>query len=131
MPKIQTGNISTYYEVKGEGEALVFVHGLGSSSQDWFLQTDFFAEKFKTLSYDVRGHGQTKKAKGPYSVPLFAKDLAELLDKLGIKKAHIIGLSMGGWIAFQFAVDYPERVKRCQQGGYYSDCPYELANGRS
>ncbi len=110
MPTIQTENLQTYYEISGEGEALVFVHGLGSSSQDWKFQTEFFSKYFRTITYDVRGHGQSEKVKGPYSVPLFAKDLRELLDELAVEKAHIVGLSMGGWIAFQFAVDYPERV---------------------
>lgn len=103
-------SIRTYYEVHGEGEALVFVHGLGSSSQDWEYQLPDFKDKFKVITYDVRGHGQSEKVKPPYSVPLFARDLAELLDELDIEKAHIVGVSMGGWIAFQFGVDYPERA---------------------
>ena len=110
MPTIQTKNINTYYEQTGEGEVLVFIHGLGSSSADWSFQTEFFSEHFQVLAYDVRGHGQSEKPKGPYSIPLFAKDLANLLGELDIKKAHIVGLSMGGWIAFQFALDYPEMV---------------------
>ena len=105
MPTTKNSSIQTYYEVHGEGEALVFIHGLGSSSGDWQFQTAFFPEYFKTIVYDVRGHGQSEKAKGPYSVPLFAKDLAELLNELGIEKAHIVGLSMGGWIAFQFGLN--------------------------
>ncbi|MBC8334193.1 MAG: alpha/beta hydrolase [Anaerolineales bacterium] len=108
MPIIQTATIRTYYKISGQGEALVFIHGLGSSSQDWSFQTAFFPEYFRTIAYDVRGHGQSEKAKGPYSVQLFAKDLAALLADLGIIKAHLVGLSMGGWIAFQFAVDFPE-----------------------
>ncbi len=110
MPKIKTGNISTYYEVSGEGETLVFIHGLGSSAADWSHQTNFFSKHFQVIAYDVRGHGQSEKAKPPYSVPLFAKDLAALLKKLDIEKAHIVGLSMGGWIAFQFALDFPKMV---------------------
>ena len=111
MPFIQTNNIQSYYETHGQGDALVFVHGLGSSSQDWKFQTAFFSKSFQVITYDVRGHGQSEKAKGPYSVPLFAEDLALLLDELGVKKAHIVGLSMGGWIAFQFGLDYPERTR--------------------
>ena len=110
MPKIQTNTINTYYEISGEGETLVFIHGLGSSNQDWAFQTAFFPAYFKTITYDVRGHGQSEKAKPPYSVPLFAKDLKALLNNLELEKAHIVGLSMGGWIAFQFAIDYPEMV---------------------
>ncbi len=104
-------SIRTYYENVGEGEALVFVHGHGSKSQDWVYQSEFFREHFQVITYDVRGHGQTEKVKKPYSVPLFAKDLAELLNELGIEKAHIVGISMGGWIAFQFGVSYPEMTR--------------------
>ena len=111
MPAIRISNINTYYEISGQGETLVFIHGLGSSSQDWSFQTEFFSKDFQVLAYDVRGHGQSDKPKGPYSVPIFAEDLANLLKKLGIKKAHLVGLSMGGWIAFQFGVDYPEMVR--------------------
>ena len=110
MPFTEKTSIRTYYEICGEGEALVFVHGHGSRSQDWVYQTEFFRDHFQIITYDVRGHGQTEKFKLPYSVPLFAKDLAELLDELKIEKAHIAGVSMGGWIAFQFGVDYPERA---------------------
>ncbi|NOY98191.1 MAG: alpha/beta fold hydrolase [Chloroflexi bacterium] len=111
MPTIHVSGLDTYYEISGQGQALVFIHGLGSSSRDWAFQAEFFSKHFRVLAYDVRGHGQTGKAKGPYSVPMFATDLAELLKALGIEKAHLVGLSMGGWIAFQFAVDYPEMVR--------------------
>lgn len=103
-------SIRTYYESVGEGEALVFVHGLGSSAGDWIYQLPAFKDKFRVITYDVRGHGQSEKAKPPYSVPLFAHDLSELLDELGIEKAHIVGVSMGGWIAFEFGTAYPKKT---------------------
>ena len=111
MPKIKAGNLNTYYELEGEGETLVFIHGLGSSSVDWFFQSEFFSQKYQVLTYDVRGHGKSEKPAGVYSVSLFASDLANLLKKLAIKDAHIVGLSMGGWIGFQFAIDFPEMVR--------------------
>ena len=111
MPFTKETNISMYYEIDGAGEALVFIHGLGSSGKDWQFQAGFFPAHFQTLTYDVRGHGESEKAKPPYSVSLFAKDLAELLGELGISKAHLVGISMGGWIAFQFGLDYPEMTR--------------------
>ncbi|MBC8257548.1 MAG: alpha/beta hydrolase [SAR324 cluster bacterium] len=111
MSNIKTGNIKTYYELTGKGETVVFIHGLGSSAEDWSYQTEFFSKHFQVLAYDVRGHGQSDKPKGAYSVPLFAEDLLNLLNALAIEKVHIVGLSMGGWIVFQFGLDYPERVK--------------------
>ena len=111
MPTMNAAKLNTYYGISGQGEALVFIHGLGSSSQDWAYQVPFFAEQYQVLTYDVRGHGQRKKVKGPYSVAMFATDLADLLKELKIEKAHFVGLSMGGWIAFQFGVDYPQMTQ--------------------
>ena len=109
MAKVQVGGLEIHYQQKGEGPDLVFIHGLGSSAEGWQFQSEF-SSNYRMLTYDVRGHGKTEKPPGPYSVPMFAKDLAGLLNELGIKQAHIVGISMGGWIAFQFAVDFPEMV---------------------
>jgi pimeloyl-ACP methyl ester carboxylesterase len=111
MPKVETGAINTYYEVHGKGEPLVMIHGLGSSVRDWEYQVDFFADKFQVITYDVRGHGKTDKPIGPYNIPLFTDDLVRLLEVLDTPQAHIIGISMGGMVAFQLAVSYPERVR--------------------
>lgn len=110
MPKEKIGDMHVHYQIKGKGPDLVFIHGLGSSAEGWDFQEEF-SNNYRMLTYDVRGHGQTDKPIGPYSVPLFADDLAGLLAHLDIKQAHIVGISMGGWIAFQFAVDHPEIVK--------------------
>lgn len=111
MPKIQINELNTYYEIHGQGEPLVLIHGLGSSSQDWAYQLDHLSSRYKVLIYDVRGHGQSDKPPGPYGVPIYAEDLAELMKALDIPAAHICGISMGGMIAFQMGVDYPEMVK--------------------
>ena len=111
MTKIKVNDLNVYYEIHGEGEPLVLVHGLGSRSQDWEYQLEYFSSRYKVLLYDVRGHGQTDKPPGPYSVPLYTQDLAGLMKALNIPAAHICGISMGGMIAFQMAVDYPEMVK--------------------
>jgi pimeloyl-ACP methyl ester carboxylesterase len=87
------------------------IHGLGSSGRDWELQVPEFSKHFKVITYDVRGCGYSNKAPGPYDALQFAADLKKLMDTLEIKSTHILGLSMGGMIAFQFAVDNPERVK--------------------
>ncbi|KPK17907.1 MAG: hypothetical protein AMK69_25490 [Nitrospira bacterium SG8_3] len=111
MPKIKTGDIQTYFEIHGAGEPLVFIHGLGSSGRDWQFQLPVFTPHFQVITYDVRGHGQTDKPPGPYSVPMFADDLKALLDALEIRKAHIVGISMGGMIALQLTASYPDVVK--------------------
>ena len=109
--KCQTNGICTYYELEGQGDVLLFIHGLGSDSSDWNLQKKFFKNYFRVLTYDVRGHGKSYKSPGPYSVPLFANDLYALIQDLKIKKLHVCGISMGGWIAIQFTLNHPECVK--------------------
>jgi len=111
MPKKKVKDIDMYYEMTGEGDPILFIHGLGSSTRDWEEQVPVFSQKYKIITIDLRGHGQTDKPKGPYSMKMFAEDIAELLKKLGINSTHILGISLGGGVAFQMAVDYPELVK--------------------
>lgn len=111
MSTLRIGDIELYYEITGQGQPLIFIHGLGSSARDWELQVAFFSRDFQVVTYDVRGHGRSDKPPGPYSVQLFADDTAELIRSLGIAPAHVVGISMGGMIAFQLAVDAPELVR--------------------
>lgn len=111
MSKLKVDGISLYYELTGEGQPVLFIHGLGSSVRDWQPQVDFFSRQYQVLAYDVRGHGRSDKPPGPYSVPLFAADTAELIQALEIEPCHVVGMSMGGWIAYQLAVDKPELLK--------------------
>ncbi len=111
MPTIHCRDIDIYYEIAGEGQPLLFIHGLGSSHLDWQPQVEFFSRHYQVVTYDVRGHGRTTKPQGPYSVSQFAQDAAELIRSLSLAPAHAVGLSMGGMIAFQLAVDEPGLVK--------------------
>ena len=72
---------------------------------------DQFSRHFQVINMDLRGHGQSGKPPGPYSVPLFAKDAAQLLKALGSGPANILGISLGGMVALQLAVDYPDLCK--------------------
>jgi pimeloyl-ACP methyl ester carboxylesterase len=111
MPIIALGDLSTFYETRGHGEPLLLIHGLGSSTEDWELQVRALAGSFTVIAYDVRGHGKTAKPGGKYSVPQFAADAAKLIGVLGLGPVHVMGLSMGGMIAFQLAADHPELVR--------------------
>jgi len=111
MPKIRIRDIDIHYESAGDGPSLVFIHGLGSSTRDWERQVAFFSSRYRVVTFDCRGHGQSDKPRGPYSVPMFAEDAAGLIKSLGTAPAHIVGLSMGGMIAFQLAVMEPDLVK--------------------
>jgi pimeloyl-ACP methyl ester carboxylesterase len=104
-------DIQMYYEMVGKGEPILLLHGLGSNTDSWQFQRGPFAEQYEVILADVRGHGRTSKPPGPYSVPQFSEDVVALLAGLGVTAVHIVGLSMGGMIGFQMAVDHPEKVK--------------------
>lgn len=111
MPTINLENVSLYYEEQGAGEPLLLLHGLGSNGRSWEYQVEPFARQYRVIVPDVRGHGRSAKPAGPYSVSQFANDIFNLLDHLQIDRFHLVGLSMGGMIGFQMAVDHPERLK--------------------
>jgi len=111
MPKIKLDNLNLYYEVNGNGQPLLFIHGLGSSTRDWDLQVQAFSKTYQVITFDLRGHGQSDKPAGPYSMSMFASDTAGLLRSLGIESAHVVGLSLGGGVAFQLATDSPNLIK--------------------
>lgn len=111
MASAQVNGLAMAYQEDGAGEALLLLHGLGSCSDDWELQLPTFAGQYRVIAPDMRGHGRSEKPPGPYSVPMMAADVIGLMDHLGVTAAHVVGLSMGGMIAFQLAVDCPERVR--------------------
>lgn len=112
MPYCHVNGIRLRYETWGVGaDPLVLIHGLGSSADDWFLQLPAFAPHYRCLALDLRGHGLSDKPAGTYSVAQFARDVAGLLDQLGIIAAHVLGLSLGGMVAQQLAITCPARVR--------------------
>lgn len=111
MPHLQANGINIYYELHGTGQPLLFIHGLGSSTRDWELQVAQFAKTHQVITFDLRGHGQSDKPDGPYSMAMFAADAAGLLQALDVATAHIVGLSLGGGVAFQLTADFPTLVK--------------------
>lgn len=112
MPHLNQNGTQIYYELHGpeNGEPMVLLHGLGSSGRDWELQLPALTD-YRVLLIDMRGHGRSEKPSGPYSVPMFARDVVAIFDHVGFTSAHVVGLSMGGMIAFQMAVDTPERIR--------------------
>lgn len=110
MPTIKLNNCIFYYEITGEGEPLLFLHGLGSSGRDWEKQVPYFAKSYQAITFDIRGHGRSEKPAGPYSIPLFAADVAAFIEALNLAPVHVVGISMGGMITFQLAVDRPELI---------------------
>jgi 3-oxoadipate enol-lactonase len=111
MPYCSTNGINLFYQDQGKGAPLLFLHGLGSSSEDWKMQIEAFAKDYRVIAIDVRGHGRSDKPEGPYNIPLYASDIRNLLDTLAIERFHLVGFSMGGMISFQLAVNMPARIK--------------------
>jgi pimeloyl-ACP methyl ester carboxylesterase len=109
MPETVINHVRFHFEESGSSDALVFLHGLGSCGQDWLLQTPTFCERFRVIAPDL--HGQTDKPRQRISIAQMTTDVACLLDALGVKRAHIVGLSLGGCVAQQLALDDPARVR--------------------
>ena len=112
MPTARINDIDLYYEIHGTGFPLVFAYGLGGSTDMWAGQIDAFSKHYRFIVWDPRGHGKSDSPPGceQYGMQISAEDLHGLLDHLGIEKAFVGGLSMGGGIATRFAVSYPERT---------------------
>lgn len=116
MPKRKVNGIEIYYEAHGEGDPLVLIMGLRRNVEWWYRQIPTLSKHFEVLVFDNRGAGRTDKPKMDYSIRLFADDTAGLMEALGIREANILGVSMGGYIAQELALNYQNRVKRLVLG---------------
>jgi 3-oxoadipate enol-lactonase len=109
---IEIGPVSLNVEVSGEGPAIIFIHGFTTTSGFWRNQVDLLAQDHKVVCFDLRGHGDSAKPHGvPYTIEAFSDDLVQLMDRLGIDEAVLVGLSMGGSIVMRTALDHPDLVK--------------------
>ena len=97
-----------HVEEHGEGEVLLLIQGLGQGSWAWRSQVPVFAERFRTIAYDARGTGRSPVPAEPYGVPELAADAAEILAG---RQAHVVGFSMGGYVALTLALAHPELVR--------------------
>lgn len=111
MPEITVNHLRIHFEESGSGDTILCLHGLGSCAQDWLLQVPVFAEEFRVIAPDLRGHGQTDKPNGRVTVAQLTADVIGLLDTLNVTCAHVVGLSLGGCVAQQMALDWPARVR--------------------
>ncbi len=109
---VKVNGVSLHYEIVGQGEPLILIEGLGTATWLWWKQVPELSRHFRVVAYDLRGSGWSDKPDEPYSIPMFADDLADLMDALRIKQAHVLGISLGGYIAQEFALRYPQKVKR-------------------
>lgn len=108
MPHLSIDGCNLHYTDQGEGPTVLLIHGLGSSSRDWEYQIPSLLPDYRVICLDMRGHGQSDKPRGGYSIKRFADDCVAFIAQLQLVKPHIVGISMGGMIAFQLATDHPE-----------------------
>lgn len=125
--RLRVNSISINYELTGKGDCLALIHGLSENLAIWKNQVSAFARHYQVLAYDVRGQGQSDVGDGDCSAKVFAHDLCLLLDALKIKDTFIVGFSMGGVIALQFALDYSQRTKGIVVLSSSSECNAQAA----
>ena len=119
MPSARINGVTLHYEEVGEGTPIVFVHEFAGEAQSWHLQVRFFARRYRTLAFNARGYPPSEVPEAPaaYSQPLAVEDIRGLLDHLAIERAHICGLSMGGYATLHFGLTYPERARSLTVAG--------------
>jgi 3-oxoadipate enol-lactonase len=109
--KVRANGIEQYYTIEGAGPWLVMSHSLACTSAMWGGQAELLAKRFKVLRYDTRGHGRSDAPAGPYTLDMLADDAKGLLEALGVREAHWIGISMGGMIGQTLALKAPALLK--------------------
>ncbi len=113
MPKVKVNDINIYYEIYGEGFPMVMIFGLSVCLKLWDTPViRALSERFKVLLFDNRGAGQTNIPEGEYTIKMMADVTAGLMNALRIDRAYILGFSMGGLIAQELALNYPEKVEK-------------------
>ncbi|MFX1297064.1 MAG: alpha/beta fold hydrolase [Promethearchaeota archaeon] len=113
MPKIKVNDINIYYEIHGEGFPIVMIMGAGAPLNWWDEDLmEQLTKKYKTVVFDNRGIGQTDKPDIKYTIEMFVADTIGLMDALKIERAHVLGISLGGIIAQELALNHPERVEK-------------------
>ncbi|HKE55542.1 MAG TPA: alpha/beta fold hydrolase [Pyrinomonadaceae bacterium] len=111
MPFINNQDAKIYWDEQGTGEPLLLIMGLGYPSVMWFRTRPLLAQNYRTIALDNRGVGRSDTPPGPYPISLMAADAAAVLDAAGVESAHVYGVSMGGMIAQEFTLQYPNRVR--------------------
>lgn len=112
MPVAKVGEINLCYKVSGQGQPLILIIGFASAQNLWYSQVRAFSRYYRVITFDNRGFGKSDKPPGPYTTKMLAEDTIALMDSLGIKKAHILGGSMGGMAAQEIAIEHPGRVEK-------------------
>ena len=125
MPKVNANGITLNYEQQGSGEPLILIPYLSADNTCYAFQVAEYAKHFTCFSIDLRGAGESDKPDGDYSTELYADDIAALMDAVGIGRAHVSGMSLGGVVGMWLAAKHPEKVKSLSaHGGWTKTDPY-------
>jgi 3-oxoadipate enol-lactonase len=108
---VENGGTKIYWDELGQGAPVLLIMGLGYASSLWHRARPALSQHFRTIAFDNRGVGSSDVPPGPYSIPTMAADAAAVLDAAGISSTHVFGISMGGMIAQEFALQYPARTR--------------------
>jgi 3-oxoadipate enol-lactonase len=111
MPTARINAVDLYYETHGEGQPLLLITGLGSGVRLFMKSIPVFSNDRKVVAFDNRGAGRSDKPDIPYTIEMMADDAAGLLDAIGVERADVLGVSMGGRIAMDLAIRHPELVR--------------------
>ena len=110
-------DIHLHYTRQGSGPPLLLLHGNGEDGGCFVHQTEYFSRHYTVYALDTRGHGQSPRGAGPFTMARFAQDLLDFMDEQKLERAHLLGFSDGGNIALTFALLHPERVDRLVLNG--------------
>ncbi len=124
--KANIGDTVIYYETFGHDYPLVLIRGLGSNADHWYEQAPVFSREYRVIVFDNRGVARSSDPGGELSIVMMAQDVIGLLDYLKIEKAHVFGLSMGGMIAQEVAIQYPERVNGLVLASTHCGGPHQI-----
>ena len=113
MPQVTSGGCPIYYRVDGDpaAPALLFSNSLGTTHELWDPQMDVFSRSFRVIRYDTRGHGRSSSPSGEYTLGQLGGDAIAVLDAVGVSRAHVCGLSLGGLTAMWLGIHIPERIE--------------------
>ena len=117
MPRARVNGVALHHERRGSGDPLLLITGFTISAAVFEPVLDLYARRFDVITYDNRGSGRSEAPLRPTSMAELAADAAGLLRELGVESAHVCGLSMGGMIAQELAIRFPERVRGLVLGG--------------